>query len=192
AAAGDSRPAALDQSGADDLPAGDRPLRRLHPLAETAAGSPRRGPARRRPLRPQDRIRPRPRLPRAQRRAGARPARPAERRGGDRGDRRRPRPRPVDRGDVPALPPRTSRRPLRRRPRHPQSDPDRVRPGEDAAADPGAGDRRALAAPPQPRLALPLGVPRGGALVRRRFWLGIAAVTLVALGSVLAAVLVYS
>ena len=53
-------------------------------------------------------------------------------------------------------------------------------------------DRRALATPPQPRFALPLGVPGGGALVRRRFSLGIAAVTLVALGSVAAAALVYS
>ncbi len=29
-----------------------------------------------------------------------------------------------------------------------------------------------LAPPPQPRLALPLGVAGGGALVRRRFWIG--------------------
>jgi hypothetical protein len=36
-----------------------------------------------------------------------------------------------------------------------------------------------------------MGVSGGGADVRRRFWLGIAAVTLVAVGSVVAAVLVY-
>ena len=84
------------------------------------------------PLRAQDRIHPRPRLPRPQRRAGAGPPRRARRRGGDRRDRRRPRPRPVDGGDVPALPSRTAGRPLRRRPRDPQSDPDRVRPGGDA------------------------------------------------------------
>ena len=72
--------------------------------------------------------------PRAQRRTGAGPARRARRRGGDRGDRRRARARPVDRRDVPALPPRAARRPLRRRPRHPQSGADRVRAGGDADA----------------------------------------------------------
>ena len=40
----------------------------------------------------------------------------------------------LDGGDVPALPPRAPRRPLRRRPRHPQGDPDRVRAGGDADA----------------------------------------------------------
>ena len=79
----------------------------------------------------------------------------------------------------------------------------------------GGGDRRALAAPPQPRLALPLGVagrrarrlspapdarplPRltaarrlaDNAGMRLRFWIGLAAVLLIAAGSVAAALIV--
>ena len=144
-AAGDRRPAALDQSRADHLPARARPLRRPPAHSRAAARGRRTGAARRRALRSQGRVPARPRHPRDLRRARARPSRRAHRRGGDRGDRRRPRPRPVDRGDVPALPPRAPRRPLRGRPRHPQGDPDRVRAGGDADARAGAGDRRALA-----------------------------------------------
>ena len=169
-----------------------RPLRRHDAGARAAAGGERGGPARRRPLRPQGRVHPRPRRPRAQRRAGAGPSRPALRRGGDRGDRRRARPRPVDRGDVPALPPRAARRPLRRRPRHPQGGPDRVRARGDAgahrgcwrSASPGA---RTAASPrstcgsrwrPSPEgkalgQATPLADNRA---MRLRFWLGLAAV----------------
>ena len=77
AAAGDRRPAALDQGGADDLPARARALRRHHPLARAAAGGERGGPARRRALGPQGRVRARPRPPRARRRARARPPRPS-------------------------------------------------------------------------------------------------------------------
>ena len=60
----------------------------------------------------------------------------------------------------------------------------------------GARDRRALAAAPQPRLALPVGVAGRGpgrlTVVRRSFYLGLVAVALVAAGSVLAALLVRS
>ena len=123
------------------------------PSPEQLLEAERSGPARRRPLRPQGRVHPRPRLARDQRRARARPPRRAQRRGGDRGDRRRARARPLDRGDVPALPPRAPRRPLRRRPRHPQGGADRVRAGGDAdagsrcwrSASPGA---RTAASPP--------------------------------------------
>ena len=70
--------------------------------------------------------------------------------------------------------------------------------------DPGAGDRRGLAAAPQPRLALPLGVarqragrvraplePTDGHRMRLRFWLGLAVVAAIAAGSVAMALIVH-
>ena len=75
AAAGNRRPTALDQSGADDLRSGRRPVRGEHPLAGGAARGERRGPAGRGPLRAQGRVHPRPRRARDLRRARARPPR---------------------------------------------------------------------------------------------------------------------
>ena len=129
-AAGDRRPAALDQGGADDLPAGLRAVRRRDALARAAA----RGRART---------------------TCAAPASPAARSSTCATSPRTCSPAssswtasassptrrsieeivavrglgPLDRRDVPALPPRTARRALRRRPRHPQGGAGRVRAG---------------------------------------------------------------
>src|SRR5207342_322118 len=86
--------------------------------------------------------------------------------------------------------------PLRGRPRHPQGDSDRVRAGGDADARAGAGDRRALATPPQPRVSVPVGVAGRGArrlvAMRFRFVIGLLAVLMVALGSVVVALVIRS
>ena len=135
AAAGDRRPAALDQSGADDLPAGARPLRRHHALARAAAGG-RARPTCAAPASP---------AARSSTSATSPPTCSSGELELDRLDELADEEAieeivavrglgQLDRGDVPALPPRTARRPLRRRPRHPQGGPDRVRAGGDADA----------------------------------------------------------
>ena len=117
----DRQPAAVDQSGGDDL----RPVRRAvsrrpHSGCRGDRRARRRGAARRRPERTEGRLPARSVRAHRRRPAAARRARDAARRGRDRAADGGEGLRPLDRRDVPDVPPASARRAAGRRPRHRQ------------------------------------------------------------------------